>query len=448
MDEIFLIEIRLGTTKWRIKETISAIAKKFRLEIFVEKHPHVTLFGPLSLNEGISPDQLLETIGRVASRYEPIPFLIDGWEKREGMYGSVIAFLVRPSDALKNLTTAIAEVLTPITFSYNVWDAYPEKKWFHVTIANRLDPTEAEEIFSVIKKSDDMLPYIDRMRPDFYSGIKPIKKTAMKSRQIIWPVTLDETGLRITVMQGEKILAEYGLSERRWISRGYRHTSQSWQKSVSLFRKRTGFELTTKKEEVAGDIFLISDLHLGHANIIRYCSRPFLVSDVAEMDRVLIDNWNSAISPESRIFYLGDLRYGGHALSFEEYRKKLNGVITFIKGNHDDDEPGAILSSTLDYKGLRFLLVHDPADIPPDFNGWTIHGHYHNNDLRHFPFINFVDRRINVSAEVVGYVPVGLYEICTLIQSRESSGNTSPLLLRHFSVDKKLNNECRYPLFS
>ena len=35
MDEIFLIEIRLGKTKWRIKETISAIAKKFRLEIFV-----------------------------------------------------------------------------------------------------------------------------------------------------------------------------------------------------------------------------------------------------------------------------------------------------------------------------------------------------------------------------------------------------------------------------
>ena len=292
MDEIFLIEIRLGKTKWRINETISAIAKKFRLEIFVEKHPHVTLFGPLNLNEGISPDQLLDTIGQVASRYEPIPFLIDGWEKRKGIHGSVIAFLVRPSDALKNLTTAITEVLTPITYSYNIWDAYPGEKWFHVTIANRLDPFDAEEIFSVIKKSDDMLPYIDRTQTDFFSGlIKQKKKTVVKSRHIIWPVTLDETGLRITVMLGEKILAEYGLSERRWISRGYRHTSQSWQKSVSLFRKRTGFELTTKKQEQTDDIFLISDLHLGHANIIRYCSRPFLVSDVAEMDRVLIDNW-------------------------------------------------------------------------------------------------------------------------------------------------------------
>ena len=431
MDEIFLIEIRLGKTKWRIKETISAIAKKFRLEIFVEKHPHVTLFGPLSLNEGISSQQLLDTIGLVASRYEPIPFLIDGWEKREGIHGSVIAFLVRPSDALKSLTTAITEVLTPITYSYNVWDAFPEKRWFHVTIANRLDPYEAEEIFSVIKKSDDMLPYIDRTRTDLVSGIKQEKKTIMKSRQIIWPVTLEETGLRITVMQGEKILAEYGFSEKRWISRGYRHTSKSWQNSLSLLRKRTGSELTTKKQEQPDDIFLISDLHLGHANIIRYCSRPFLVSDVAEMDRVLIDNWNFSISPDSRIFYLGDLRYGEQALGTKEYRKKLNGDITFIRGNHDEAELGAVPSSTLNYKKLRFLLVHDPANIPPDFDGWTIHGHHHNNDLRHFPFINFIDRRINVSAEVIGYVPVGLYEICTLIQSHQSSGNNQPILLRY-----------------
>ncbi len=439
MDEIFLIEIRLGTTKWRINETISAIAKKFRLERFVEKHPHVTIFGPLSLNEGISPDDLLDTIGRVASLYEPIPFMIDGWEKREGMHGSVIAFLVRPSDALISLTTAITEVLTPITCSYNMWDAYPDKKWFHVTIANRLDPKNAEDIFSVIKKSDDMLPYIDRTRPGFFSGlIKWLKhKTGLKHRQIIWPVTLDETGLRITVMQGEKILAEYDLLEKCWIFDGARHSSPSWQNTLSHYRKKAGFELTTMNPVQEEDIFLISDLHLDHANIIRYCSRPFLFSDVVGMNRVLINNWNYAILPENRVFYLGDLQYGKHTRNAEEYLKKLNGDITFIRGNHDDAELGAVPSSTLEYKGLRFLLVHDPAKAPLDFDGWIIHGHHHNNDLRHFPFINFVDRRINVSAEVIGYVPVGLNEICTLIQSHQSGGNANPVLLRYSSVDKK-----------
>jgi calcineurin-like phosphoesterase family protein len=433
MVDIFLIEIRLGTTKWRTKETVFAIAKKFRLENYIEKHPHVTLFGPLSLNEGISPEQLLDTIGQVAFRYEPVSFMIDGWEKRDGMHGSVIAFSIQPSDTLKNLTAAIAEVLTPITSSYNLWDAYPGKKWFHVTIANRLDPKKAEEIFSVITKSKETLPQIDRSLDGiFFRPIKWLMKVLqLRNRQIIWPVTLDEHGLRITVMQGEEILAEYDLLEKCWISGGARHSSISWQNSLSCYRKRMGFELTTRKQDREEDIFLISDLHLGHANIIRYCSRPYLFSDVAEMDHVLIDNWNYVISPESRVFYLGDLRYGRHAQGVEKYRKQLGGEITFIRGNHDDDELGAVPSSTLDFKGFEFILVHDPADIPQGFDGWTIHGHHHNNDLHHFPFINFVDRRINVSAEVIGYVPVGLNEICSLIQSRLSVGDTRPVLLRY-----------------
>jgi calcineurin-like phosphoesterase family protein len=437
MNEIFLIEIRLGTTKWRIKETIFAIAKKFRLEEFVEKHPHVTLFGPLSLNDGISSQQLLDTIGQVASLYEQVPFMIDGWDKRDGLHGSVIAFFVQPSEALKNLTALIAEVLTPISISYNMWDAYPEKKWFHVTIANRLDPRIAEEVFSAIKKSESSLPNIERWTGSIFSRpIKWLKNVLqLQKKQLIRPLTLYETGLRITVMKGDDILAEYDFFEKCWVYDGDRHTSPSWKNTLSCFRKKNEFELTTRKPDRTGDIFLISDLHLGHANIIRYCSRPFLFSDIAGMDRVLIDNWNYVISPENRVFYLGDLRYGKQALSFDEYRKKLRGNITFITGNHDDSSTETVLSSTLDYRGLRFLMVHDPATVPSGFDGWTIHGHHHNNDLHHFPFINFIDRRINVSAEIIGYTPVGLNEICSCIQSRYSSGNSSPILLRYPSMD-------------
>jgi calcineurin-like phosphoesterase family protein len=243
------------------------------------------------------------------------------------------------------------------------------------------------------------------------------------------PVTLDEHGLRLTLMKGESIFAEYDFLEKRWISGDYSHSSKSWQNTLALFRQKSGFERLDPIPSNPDDIFLISDLHLGHANIIRYCSRPFLVSDVGEMDHVLIKNWNYTISPANSVYYLGDLRYGKDALPLFQSRKKLKGHITFIGGNHDDAELVPVPSVTLEYGGFRFLLVHDPADAKPEFDGWVIHGHHHNNDLRQYPFINFEHRRINVSAEVVGYIPVSLTHICALIQEHMSSGNITPVLL-------------------
>jgi len=108
MDDIYLIEIRLARTKWRIRETIITIGQIFSLEPYLERHPHVTLFGPLTLNEDVSPRQMLNAIAEVAAGYDPISFTLDGWEMREGMNGSVIAIPVRPSDPLKNLTSSLS----------------------------------------------------------------------------------------------------------------------------------------------------------------------------------------------------------------------------------------------------------------------------------------------------------------------------------------------------
>jgi len=65
-DNIFLIEIRLGKTKWRIKRTTEKIARFFSIGEFSEKHPHVTLFGPFSLQKGITVPHLLKTVEEAA----------------------------------------------------------------------------------------------------------------------------------------------------------------------------------------------------------------------------------------------------------------------------------------------------------------------------------------------------------------------------------------------
>jgi calcineurin-like phosphoesterase family protein len=118
-------------------------------------------------------------------------------------------------------------------------------------------------------------------------------------------------------------------------------------------------------------------------------------------------------------------------MSALEYRKKLKGNITFIEGNHDDPELGAVRSAILDYGGFHFLLIHDPAKTPGTFDGWVIHGHHHNNNLPRYPFIDFLNRRVNVSAEAIGYIPVNLNTICNLIRERISEGNTQPVFLSY-----------------
>ncbi len=392
MDDIYLIEIRLAMTKWRIRETISNIGRLFAIEGFLELHPHITLFGPFTLNEGVSTSHLIDTIGLVAAGVGPIPFMMDGWEMRQGIHGSVIAFPVRPSDPLKKITASIANVLSPLAHSYNIWDAHPDSKWFHITIANRMDPQQASTVFSVLTGQQQ-----EESPRGIFFRLRQLLQQVISSRKghAVRPVTLDDAGLRITVMQGEEILTEYDLLENRWITGDHSHSSKCWQKTLALFRQRSGFERLDPVPSLPEDIYLIADLHLGHANIIRYCSRPFFVSDVREMDHVLIKNWNYTISPANRVYYLGDLRYGKEALPALQYRQKLKGNITFIAGNHDDQELGAVPSSLLDYGGFRFLLVHDPADCRSAFDGWVIHGHHHNNNLRHYPFIDFEHRRIN-----------------------------------------------------
>ena len=79
-------------------------------------------------------------------------------------------------------------------------------------------------------------------------------------------------------------------------------------------------------------VWFTADTHFGHKNIIRYCQRPFV--DVEEMNRALIENWNSVVSPDDLVFHLGDFSVGG-AAEWTSLLNKLNGEIFLILGNHD-----------------------------------------------------------------------------------------------------------------
>ena len=163
-------------------------------------------------------------------------------------------------------------------------------------------------------------------------------------------------------------------------------------------------------------IYLISDTHFNHANIIKYCNRPF--KDVEEMDKIIIKNWNNIVRDKDIVYFLGDL-----VLSRKKSKKTrelinmLNGEIVIIKGNHDKvGEKFRII----EYEGYKFMLIHNPdSSYTFNFDGWVIHGHHHANHLDEYPFINPIKKRVNVSVEVIDYKPVSLDLIIKLIEKGE-----------------------------
>jgi len=79
-------------------------------------------------------------------------------------------------------------------------------------------------------------------------------------------------------------------------------------------------------------IFFTSDTHFGHANIIKYCSRPF--SSVKEMDETIIANWNAIVAPGDLVYHLGDFALASAGYT-ESILKRLNGQIHLCRGSHD-----------------------------------------------------------------------------------------------------------------
>lgn len=76
-----------------------------------------------------------------------------------------------------------------------------------------------------------------------------------------------------------------------------------------------------------------SDTHFGHANIIKYCKRPF--ADSVEMNEAIIENWNNVVGANDLVYHLGDFAFGREDYIFDGLIKRLKGLIVFIKGNHD-----------------------------------------------------------------------------------------------------------------
>lgn len=165
-------------------------------------------------------------------------------------------------------------------------------------------------------------------------------------------------------------------------------------------------------------IWFISDTHFGHENILKFTDsngnliRGSKFSNVDEMDEYMIQQWNSVVRPEDKVYHLGDVLMDKKKFYL---LARLNGHKRLVRGNHDihptklyaehfEEIHGCRVFNGLPDR-LRIAATHVP--IHPDCGsrwGLNVHGHLHQNNImlghKKDP------RYYNVSVEQINYTPI------------------------------------------
>lgn len=175
--------------------------------------------------------------------------------------------------------------------------------------------------------------------------------------------------------------------------------------------------------------FFSSDIHFGHANIIKYCDRPF--SSVDEMDETIIDRHNSVVKPGDAWYFLGDLSFYKDPGKTAKLFDRMNGVKYWVPGNHDDT--GGVVLKHWAIGGDSYLLEVLPPLVEIKhlsrrpvtlchfpMLSWNqshrgaiqLHGHVHSKN----PFPDPAVRRMDVGVDGHNFYPWEWEEIRQLMQ--------------------------------
>ena len=171
------------------------------------------------------------------------------------------------------------------------------------------------------------------------------------------------------------------------------------------------------------NIYIITDTHLGHKNIVKYCNRP------PNHEELILSNLDflNDIKEEVILVHMGDVAFGNQ----KEGNRRFLGHLTspliskmLIRGNHDKLTPDEYRELGWNYlpdekNYLYFhtslgwvVLSHYPVDHK-DFPDavCNIHGHFHINEWNNNPANEkylFYDPAWNkkLSIEETGYKPL------------------------------------------
>lgn len=161
-------------------------------------------------------------------------------------------------------------------------------------------------------------------------------------------------------------------------------------------------------------LWLISDTHFGHKNIIKYQQRP------ESHEIIMLSEWIKSVEEDDQILHLGDVFLGkqGNPARWASVLSRLPGEKFLILGNHDRAaknlyyDAGFYIIPEFIHRGHAF--THRPVSVehPAPSGNWhtNIHGHTHANEhtVEHDGHLLDDKTYINICVEHTNYKPIRL----------------------------------------
>ena len=175
---------------------------------------------------------------------------------------------------------------------------------------------------------------------------------------------------------------------------------------------------------------LFADTHFDHANIIKYCGRPF--ASIFTMNEEILRQYQLAVPAHgATVIFLGDMAFGRGSRPPRYWLQALTSLrdvsFYYIKGSHDHDvHPTSHLPSGVvvcdgayfSWGRYGFIATHVPtsqhiAAVRPGW--WNIHGHTHSRN-----FVCPDKRAVCVGVEAIDYRPVSLQQVIDVVDAVEN----------------------------
>lgn len=176
-----------------------------------------------------------------------------------------------------------------------------------------------------------------------------------------------------------------------------------WKAIETPFIPAGGNPRTIDLNDPSYNVYVWSDIHFGHKNIMKYAGRPYPSTGL--MNECLVGNYLNVVQEYDIVIFGGDIGFMSDNAT-NELLRKLPGYKIQIIGNHDMERDGKLkkldfcerhLCLVVNHGDTQLLFTHYPlSTVPPGCV--NVHGHIHQHPAPS-------DRHVNICVEHTNYAP-------------------------------------------